>query len=74
LASASTKEKLMSDHASYSELSQWENALTIHVGDVHKCDECGNVVMVTRGGVGVLELNCCGKPMQLVAKPDREGQ
>ena len=45
-------------------LDEWEQALTIHVGDAHACEACGNLVMVTRGGVGIMELSCCGKPMK----------
>jgi hypothetical protein len=48
------------------DLDEWEKALTIHVGCVHVCRACGNRVMVTRGGVGVLDLVCCGKPMERV--------
>ena len=48
-------------------LSEWEQALTIHVGEAYACRKCGNVVMVTRGGVGVMELVCCGSPMERVA-------
>lgn len=45
-------------------LGEWEEALTIHVGTAYVCRECKNLVMVTRGGLGVLELVCCGKPME----------
>ena len=48
------------------ELTDWEQALTIHVGTAYVCRECENLVMVTRGGVGVMELICCGKPMEKV--------
>ena len=48
------------------ELADWEAALTINVGSSYVCRECGNLVMVTRGGVGVLDLQCCGKPMEKV--------
>jgi hypothetical protein len=58
------------------DLGNWEESLTIHVGTVHVCRQCENIVMVTRGGVGILELNCCGKPMEQVAPSDagRGGQ
>lgn len=46
------------------DLQDWENALSIHVGTAYACRECENLVMVTRGGVGVLDLRCCGKPME----------
>lgn len=48
------------------DLSEWEEALTIHVGTAHACRACGNLVMVTRGGVGVMELTCCGQAMEKV--------
>jgi len=44
-------------------VDQWEKAWTIHVGKAYCCCKCGNMVMVTKGGVGVLELSCCGVPM-----------
>ena len=49
-------------------LGEWEKALTIKVGSCHVCRECGNIVMVTRGGVGVMELVCCGAAMEEVAR------
>lgn len=49
--------------ADYS-LDDWEKALTINVGACYVCRLCGNRVMVTRGGVGVLDLVCCGKSME----------
>jgi len=51
------------------DLEDWKRALTIHVGQAHACQTCGNVVMVTRGGVGVLDLVCCGQPMEKVQGP-----
>jgi desulfoferrodoxin-like iron-binding protein len=36
------------------------------VGEVYKCEICGNVVEVTEVGGG--ELVCCGEPMKLVEK------
>ena len=50
-------------------LGDWEDDLTIEVGDAYLCRECGNLVMVTRGGVGIMELNCCGKLMEKVDLP-----
>lgn len=47
-------------------LGDWEKALTIRVGTAFACHACGNLVMVTRGGVGVMELVCCGKVMEEV--------
>ena len=54
----------------------WERALTIHVGTAHICRVCQNLVMVTKGGVGVMELVCCGKPMEKVSldKAEESGQ
>ena len=34
------------------------------VGEVFKCDICGNIVEVVKVGGG--ELVCCGKPMNLI--------
>ncbi len=48
------------------DLKDWENALTINVGTAYVCRDCENLVMVTRGGVGVLDLQCCGKKMERV--------
>ena len=53
-------------------LEAWEQALTIHTGLVYACRTCGNRVVITHGGVGNLELTCCGKPMSQV-NPDRRG-
>jgi len=35
-----------------------------YVGEVYKCDECGNVVEVKDVGYG--ELDCCDRPMKLI--------
>lgn len=48
------------------DLDAWQDALTIHVGTAYACRECGNLVMVTKGGVGVMRLTCCGRPMDKV--------
>jgi desulfoferrodoxin-like iron-binding protein len=48
------------------DLAGWEQALAIEVGTSYLCRTCGNVVMVTRGGVGVMELVCCGVPMERI--------
>ena len=53
-------------------LEEWEEALTIKVGTSYVCRSCGNVVMVTKGGVGVLDLKCCGQEMEHVS-PSRSG-
>ncbi|MGD2173872.1 MAG: hypothetical protein PVJ27_00580 [Candidatus Brocadiaceae bacterium] len=54
-------------------LGDWESVLTIHVGSAYACRQCENLVMVTRGGVGMLQLSCCGEPMEKVAAP-RHGE
>lgn len=55
------------------ELEEWQNALSIQVGSAYICRICGNVVMVTRGGVGVMELICCGASMERVNVPEGKG-
>ncbi|UCG44476.1 MAG: desulfoferrodoxin FeS4 iron-binding domain-containing protein, partial [candidate division WOR-3 bacterium] len=32
--------------------------------EVYRCEVCGNIVEVLRGGTG--QLVCCGKPMKLL--------
>jgi desulfoferrodoxin-like iron-binding protein len=44
----------------------WEESLSIDVGSVYRCSVCNNVAMVTKGGLGVLQLGCCGQPMEKV--------
>jgi hypothetical protein len=46
------------------DLGDWEAALTINVGTLYVCRSCGNLAVVTRGGVGALEMVCCGVPME----------
>jgi len=62
----------MSNGADYPEWTtdEWTAAWTIHVGTVYRCDACGTMVMVTKGGVGNLEPICCGEPMEPVEQPD----
>ena len=36
-----------------------------NVGEIYKCELCGNVVEVKEAGGG--ELVCCGQPMKLVS-------
>lgn len=56
------------------DLGEWELALTIDVGTAYVCRACGNLVMVTKGGLGTLDLVCCGKPMEkLKCRPQSEG-
>ncbi len=47
-------------------LAEWEQHLTIAVGTAYVCRTCGNLVMITRGGVGMMELICCGKAMEQI--------
>jgi len=47
------------------ELEAWEKAFTINVGRAYVCRECDNLVMVTKGGVGSLDLKCCNKQMEI---------
>jgi hypothetical protein len=51
-------------------VEEWKKAWTIRVGQAYACSECGSMVMVTKGGIGVLEPVCCGKQMSLVERPD----
>jgi len=62
----------MSNGTEYPEWTteEWLSAWTIHVGRAYRCEECGTMVMVTKGGVGTLEPVCCGEPMRLVEQPD----
>ncbi|KPK59116.1 MAG: hypothetical protein AMK73_08835 [Planctomycetes bacterium SM23_32] len=60
----------MRDDAGYAppeyNLEDWERALTIHVGTAYACHGCGSLVMVTKGGVGVMDLVCCDREMEQV--------
>jgi len=40
-----------------------DNKMT-KVGEIYRCEICGNVVEVKEAGFG--ELVCCGQPMKLV--------
>lgn len=51
-------------------LGDWEQALTIKVGTTYVCGLCGNVAMVTRSGVGMMEMTCCGQAME--REPDSD--
>ena len=46
------------------QLGEWEKVLTIHVGTTYVCRQCENIAMVTKGGLGVMQLMCCGRPME----------
>jgi desulfoferrodoxin-like iron-binding protein len=54
-------------NAEYSEAEwgqeEWKKAWNVRVGKAYGCEKCGAMVMVTKGGTGVLELACCGQPM-----------
>lgn len=49
-------------------VEEWSGAWTIKVGKAYACQRCGAMVMVTRGGVGVMEPRCCGRAMQAIEK------
>lgn len=49
---------------------EWIKEWTIRVGKAYSCSECGSIIMVTKGGIGVLEPICCGEMMKVVEKPD----
>lgn len=66
----SQKEELVPDW----DREEWEQALTIEVGTSYLCRACGNIVMVTHGGVGVMELICCGAPMERIEKRGTNGK
>jgi hypothetical protein len=46
--------------------SQWESSLTVRVGESYVCRTCGQVAMITQGGVGNQEMICCSRPMDKV--------
>ncbi|MDD5090420.1 MAG: hypothetical protein PHQ23_05835 [Candidatus Wallbacteria bacterium] len=47
------------------DFDEWEKAWSISVGEVYTCSECRNMLIVSKGGTGSLDLKCCGKPMTL---------
>lgn len=51
-------------------VEEWTKAWTIRVGKAYSCSVCGTMVMVTKGGVGVMEPRCCGNDMIPVERPD----
>ena len=55
-------------------LDEWEKTLNINVGTPYACRTCGNLVMVTKGGVGVLDLVCCGNPMEPMRSCEKQSQ
>ncbi|MEE8574212.1 MAG: hypothetical protein V3T30_02265, partial [Thermodesulfobacteriota bacterium] len=44
-------------------VEEWTDAWNIRVGSAYACKKCGSMIIVTKGGVGVLEPNCCGVEM-----------
>ena len=58
----------MSEEYQSSEWSvdEWTNAWSIKVGRAYGCGTCGNMIMVTKGGLGNLDPECCGAPMKIV--------
>ena len=51
---------------------EWQAAWSIYVGRAYRCQECGSMIMCTKGGVGNLEPICCGRPMVEVKPPEPE--
>ncbi|HLA50827.1 MAG TPA: hypothetical protein VJZ92_01060 [Thermodesulfobacteriota bacterium] len=51
-------------------VDEWTTEWTIHVGRAYHCAVCGTMVMVTKGGIGVMEPKCCNRDIALVAKTD----
>ncbi len=50
------------------EAEQWEESWSIDVGKAYSCSVCGTVIMVTKGGVGVLDPICCDENMKALAR------
>jgi hypothetical protein len=51
-------------------VDEWTDEWTIRVGKAYACTKCGSMVMVTKGGIGVMQPKCCSKDMSLVEKVD----
>ena len=45
---------------------EWEKALALNVGTSYVCRTCGQLIMVTKGGIGKMEHKCCGALMEKV--------
>ncbi len=58
-------EDSFSSNAEWS-VGEWSEEWSITVGKAFACSECGTMIMVTKGGIGVLETKCCGKEMRTV--------
>jgi len=51
-------------------IDEWTGEWTIRVGKAYACSKCGSMVMVTKGGIGVMEPKCCKRDMKLVEQVD----
>ncbi len=51
---------------------EWERAWNIKVGTAHACEKCGNMIMITKGGIGTLEPYCCGELMTSVLGKEKD--
>lgn len=51
-------------------VDEWTEEWSIEVGKAYACDKCGSMVMVVKGGIGVLEPKCCETEMKLVERSD----
>jgi hypothetical protein len=51
-------------------IDEWTDEWTISVGKAYACNKCGTMVMVTKGGIGVMEPKCCKRDMSLVENVD----
>jgi hypothetical protein len=47
---------------------EWEREWHIEVGTAYACKKCGNMIMITKGGVGAMEPYCCEQLMQRMGK------
>lgn len=63
---AHVKDDLQSEDYTTSEWTQdeWERAWNIKVGTAYTCEKCGNMIMITKGGIGTLEPYCCDQLMK----------
>jgi hypothetical protein len=62
------KDKTPPEHYTTSEWTQeeWRRHWNISVGAAYACEKCGNMIMITKGGVGTLEPYCCDELMKPV--------
>ncbi len=47
---------------------EWEQGWHLNVGSAYACSKCGNMIMITKGGVGTLEPYCCEQLMKPLRK------